>query len=154
VTPGQDQLWNLVTTHRHGVLATINPDGTPQLSNVLYVADAANRTIRISTTADRVKARNLARDNRTALHVAGSDFWHYAVAHGTGNPSPIAAIPGDQATDELFTLHTALYGTLERSVLDQEMITHRRLVLTLRVERLTGVITDSGRRPITPPQQP
>ena len=38
--------------------------------------------MRISTTADRLKARNLARDPRAALHVSGQDFWNYAVAVG------------------------------------------------------------------------
>lgn len=70
-----ERLWQLVASRAQGVLATINKDGSPQLSNVLYVPDAADRLVRISTTADRVKARNLRRDPRAVLHVAGDDFW-------------------------------------------------------------------------------
>ena len=76
----EDDLWQLVEGERQGVLATVAGNGRPQLSNVLYVPGV--RVVRMSTTADRVKARNLARDPRAALHVAGRDFWHYAVARG------------------------------------------------------------------------
>jgi Pyridoxamine 5'-phosphate oxidase len=53
----EDDLWRLVAAGRQGVLATVARDGRPQLSNVLYLADAARRVLRISTTARRVKAR-------------------------------------------------------------------------------------------------
>ena len=46
------ELLGLIAGSRQGVLATIAADGRPQLSNVLYVWDAAERTARISTTAD------------------------------------------------------------------------------------------------------
>ena len=36
----EDELWQLVAGERQGVLATVAGDGRPQLSNVLYVADA------------------------------------------------------------------------------------------------------------------
>jgi PPOX class probable F420-dependent enzyme len=85
----EDDLWRLVAAGRQGVLAT----GRPQLSNVLYLADAARRVLRISTTARRVKARNLARDPRAALHVSGGDFWQYAVAEGTATLSAVASVP-------------------------------------------------------------
>lgn len=146
--PSQPELWQLVIADRQGVLATINRDGSPQLSNVLYLADPATRTVRISTTDDRAKARNLARDRRAALHVTGEDFWHYAVAHGQASCSPVAAVPGDQATDELFAVHAALYGALNRASFDEEMINHGRIVIRLHVARLTGVIATGGRRPI------
>jgi PPOX class probable F420-dependent enzyme len=143
-----EQLWQLVAGRMQGVLATINKDGSPQLSNVLYVPEAADRRVRISTTADRVKARNLRRDPRAVLHVAGDDFWQYAVAHGTISLSPIAAAPGDVATDQLFAVHSAFYGELDRGAFDEEMITNKRLVATLQVVRLGGIVTTAGRRPV------
>jgi PPOX class probable F420-dependent enzyme len=147
--PSQDELWQLVIAERHGVLATINGDGSPHLTNVLYLAELETRTIRISTTADRIKARNLARDTRAALHVAGENFWRYAVAHGQTSRSPVATAPGDHATDELFTVHTAFYSDLARAGFDEEMINQKRLVIRLHVTRLTGVITGGGRRPVS-----
>ena len=47
--------------------------------------------VRISTTAYRLKARNLARDPRAALHASGQDFWHYAVAMGDVTLGLVAA---------------------------------------------------------------
>lgn len=142
-----EELWALIAARQQAVLATVNRDGARQLSNVLYVSDAGTRTLRISTTADRIKARNLVRNPAAALHVAGEDFWQYAVAHATAELSPVAGAPGDPATDELATIHAAFYGRLDRAGFDQEMIRDRRLVIRLTVTRLTGVITGAGRRP-------
>jgi PPOX class probable F420-dependent enzyme len=147
MTVTQDELWALVAGRRQGVLATVSSDSSPQLSNVLYVADADTRVVRISTTAGRAKARNVTRHPRAALHVAGDDFWQYAVAHGTVEASDVASTPGDPATDELFAVHSHFYGTLDRTAFDEEMIHNHRLVLRLHVSRLTGVITSRGRRP-------
>ena len=49
----EDELWQLVAGERQGVLATVAGDGRPQLSNVLYVADAGGGVVRMSTTAGR-----------------------------------------------------------------------------------------------------
>jgi len=70
----EDELWALVADESQGVLATVARDGRPQLSNVLYLADPRNRVVRISTTAGRVKARNLARDPRAAGGGRSSDL--------------------------------------------------------------------------------
>ena len=147
--PGQDELWELVAGNQQGVLATIKQDGSPQLSNVLYVADPATRVIRVSTTADRVKGRNLARDPRAALHVSGEDFWHYAVAEGPVTLSAVAEIPGDDAIEELLEVHSYFYGEIDRATFDEEMITHQRLVVRLEVTHLYGVMVKTGRRPVS-----
>ena len=145
--PGQDELWQLVTSNQQGVLATIKADGAPQLSNVLYVADPATRTVRVSTTADRAKGRNLARDPRAALHVSGEDFWNYAVAEGPVTLSAVAEVPGDDAIEELLEVHSHFYGEIDRAAFDEEMIAHQRLVVRLQVTRLYGVMVSTGRRP-------
>lgn len=144
----EESLWRLLVARRQGVLATINADGTPQLSNVLYVVDDEHRVIRISTTADRVKSRNLARDPRAALHVLGEDFWQYAVAEGDVSLSAVAATPGDVATAELFDVHSTYYGDLDRAAFDLEMIEHKRLIARLHVDHLYGIIASGGRRPV------
>jgi PPOX class probable F420-dependent enzyme len=105
-----EPLWQLVAANQHGVLATVSRDGRPQLSNVLFVVDQGEQMIRISTTADRVKARNLARDPRAALHVQGENFWAYAVAEGPVTLSEVAAEAGDDAGRELMAVHFAFYG--------------------------------------------
>src|ERR1700761_256232 len=94
------ELWALVAAGREGVLATVRRGGLPQLSNVLYLPGDGGRTVRISTTADRLKARILARDPRAVLHVSGDDFWAYAVAEGQATLTPPAAEPGGAASQE------------------------------------------------------
>jgi PPOX class probable F420-dependent enzyme len=140
-----ERLLSLVadSTARQAVLATLAADGRPQLSNVLYGWDAAERTARISTTADRVKARNVRRDPRAALHVSGDHFWQYAVAEGAVTVSEVAAAPGDPAVRELLALHTVFYGTLDEDKFAAQMITARRLVVRLHVSRIYGIALES-----------
>ncbi len=145
--PSQDQLWDLVAGHREGILATIGPSGRPQLSNVLYVAEPGTRLVRISTTAERVKVKNLARDPRGSLHVSGADFWHFAVADGSVTLSAAAAAPGDAAVAELAEVHATFYGELDPERFAAEMIAAHRLVVRLHVDHLYGVLADSARLP-------
>ncbi len=140
-------LWELILGGRQAILATIAADGRPQMTNVLYVIDPRTRVIRISTTADRVKARNLSRDPRAALHVGGDDFWAYAVAEGTTTLSAVASTPGDEAVQELRAVHTAFYGEQEQEAFSATMIANRRLVIRLEPDNVYGVIAPSARRP-------
>ena len=92
----ESELWDLIASGREGVLGTVKRGGLPQLSNVLYLPEPGGRTVRISTPADRLKARVLARDPRAVLHVTGDSFWAYAVAEGQATLTPAAAEPGDE----------------------------------------------------------
>jgi PPOX class probable F420-dependent enzyme len=138
-----DKLQQLIAGSRQGVLATIAADGRPQLSNVLYAWDAAERIARISTTADRAKARNVQRDPRAALHVPGGHFWQYAVGEGAVTVSEVAAEPGDEASRELMDMHSGFYGAVDEDEFIARMIAARRLVIRLHVERVYGVFLDS-----------
>jgi PPOX class probable F420-dependent enzyme len=141
--PLDDRLLGLIAENRQGVLATIAADGRPQLSNVLYVWDAATRTARISTTADRAKARNVRRDPRAALHVSGDHFWQYVVAEGAVTLSAAAAEPGDEAGRELLDVHSAFYAGLSEDEFYPQMIAARRLIVRLHVARVYGVALES-----------
>lgn len=88
--------WAKASDHRRRVVAsggfpTPGPDDpqerwAPQLSNVLYkLLYDTERLIQISTTADQAKARNLGRDPRAPLLVAGENFWQFAVAEATAS---------------------------------------------------------------------
>jgi PPOX class probable F420-dependent enzyme len=140
--PLDEKLLSLVAGTRQGVLATIAADRRPQLSNVLYVWDAGQQTARISTTADRVKARNLGRDPRAALHVTGRHFWQFAVAEGTVTLSAVAAEPGDEATSELRMLHAVHDRVPDEAGFDRQMIAARRLVIRLHVRHVYGIALD------------
>lgn len=137
-----DRLLGMIAGTRQGVLATIAADGRPQMSNVLYVWDPDERIARISTTADRAKARNLRRDPRAALHVSGRHFWQFAVADGAVTLSDVAAEPGDAATRELLEMHGVYYGQLDEDDFYRQMIAARRLVVRLHARRIYGVALD------------
>jgi PPOX class probable F420-dependent enzyme len=139
----EQQLLDLIANSNQGILAAVTRGGYPHLTNVLYVWDGAERTARVSTTADRVKGRILRRDPRAALHVSGPHFWSYAVAECDADVSEVATAPGDEACRELLQVHSALYPELgDESAFIAQMIDARRLVIRLRVRRLYGVLLD------------
>jgi len=144
----ETDFWNLIAAGREAVLSTINRSGLPQLSNVLYLPATDGRTVRISTTADRLKARNLARDPRAVLHVAGDNFWAYAVAEGRATLTAPAAEPGDEACRELLEVHSAFYGPQEQDEFFTGMITRQRLVVRLALDHVYGVIAPGSPRPV------
>ncbi|MET0728316.1 MAG: PPOX class F420-dependent oxidoreductase [Acidimicrobiales bacterium] len=101
-----------IADHRHGVLVTIKRDGRPQLSNVLY-ALGEDGIVRISVTADRAKAQNLARDPRASLHVSRDDFYAYVVIDADAELGPVVQSPDDAAAAELVDLYRAMAGEHE-----------------------------------------
>jgi PPOX class probable F420-dependent enzyme len=139
-----EELWQIVSDRRQGILATINPDGTPQLSNVYYLADRPRKLIRLSTTTVRTKGRNLQRDPRATLHVPGPDFFNFAVAEGDVSLA-IAATPSDVAVEELFEVHMALGAATERTGFGDQMIVDKRMVVRLNVRKIYGQILDRSR---------
>jgi PPOX class probable F420-dependent enzyme len=132
----------IVDDNREGVLATIGKSGRPQLSNILYVWDPEQRTARISTTADRVKARNLRRDPRAALYVAGPHFWAWVVADGDVELIGPTTTPGDEAGRELLQVQSAFYGQQDEPEFFQQMVAARRLVIGLKVNHTYGLRLD------------
>ena len=93
-----DAALTFMRDRKQGVLTTIRRDGRPQLSNIVYTLDDTG-TFRISVTADRAKAKNLARDPRGSLYVLGENFWAFAVVDGPAELSPVATDPNDAGGD-------------------------------------------------------
>jgi PPOX class probable F420-dependent enzyme len=137
------QLLELLASTNQAVLAGVNSEGYPHLTNVLYVWDAEQRVARVSTTADRVKGRIMQRDPHAALYISGPHFWSYAVAECDADTSAVATTPGDDACRELLDVHSTFYGGLDEAEFFQQMIDARRLVVRLRVRRLYGVLMDA-----------
>jgi PPOX class probable F420-dependent enzyme len=128
-----------LAAERRGVLATIRRDARPQLSNVVHTLDPTTELIRISTTNDRAKTRNLKRDPRATYYVAGSDFWKFAVADTTADLSPVARSVDDAVVDELVEVYRAISG--EHPDWDEfraVMVEESRLVIRLHVASLYG----------------
>jgi PPOX class probable F420-dependent enzyme len=134
-----DPLLGLLASGHRGVLATIRRDARPQLSNVVHAFDPQTKIIRISTTADRAKTRNLQRDPRATYYVPGSDFWKFLVADTTAELSPVAQTDDDAVVDELVELYRAISG--EHPNWDEyraSMVKEQRLVIRLYVAGIQG----------------
>lgn len=134
-----EELWQVIEEGRDAIVATVNQDGMPQLSNIYFVADRSARLIRFSTTTVRAKGQNLLRTPRAALHVAGRDFFNFAVAEGSVSLA-IAQKPDDTAVQELFEVHSALGAAPELDGFGEEMVAAHRMVATIHVARVYGQI--------------
>jgi PPOX class probable F420-dependent enzyme len=108
-----DELVRLLGSQQFGVLATVKRSGHPHLSTVLYEWDSAERVVRISTTADRLKVRQIRNNPRVALHVSGPDVWSFAVLEGDAQLSETTTTQPRPADRRLtITVPAArLYGT-------------------------------------------
>ena len=132
-----------VAENKGGVLATLQTDGRPQLSNVGYAYDADADLFRISVTDSRAKTRNLRRDPRVTLHVASKDFWTWVAVEGTADLTPVAADPHDATVEELVTYYRGVNG--EHPDWDDyraAMVRDQRLVVTFRAEHTYGQLPD------------
>jgi PPOX class probable F420-dependent enzyme len=126
---------------RHqGVLVTIRGDGRPQVSNIIYLMESDGST-RISVTEDRAKTRNLRRDHRAELYVAGDSFWQYVVLDGTVQLSPPAADPNDDVVDELVEIYRSIRGEEHPDWDDyrRAMVAERRVVLNFHPTSAYGM---------------
>ncbi|RCV49899.1 TIGR03618 family F420-dependent PPOX class oxidoreductase [Marinitenerispora sediminis] len=140
---GERELEGMLAAHHVGALAAIRRNGRPHLSTVVYDWDAAERTIRVSTTADRLKVRQLRADPRGALYVSSADFRSFVVAEGDAELSSVTGTPGDEVGRELLgMLRPALTGPAEQAAFLEHAVAERRLVIRLRVSRLYGAALD------------
>lgn len=136
-----EQAWAFVRGRDQGVLVTVAGNGRPQLSNILYGVDPS-RLIRISVTEQRAKTKNLRRDQRASLYVAGDDFWQWVVVEADAELSPVTRAPGDVTSDELVELYRSIRGEehpdweeYRRAMADEQ-----RLVVRLRPTRAYGLL--------------
>ena len=137
-------LLELFASRPVGVLATIKRDGRPQLSNVNHAFDRDTRTLRFSITDGRAKTANLRRDPRASYHVSKPAGWSYAVAEGIAQLSATSADPHDAAVEELIDVYREASGREHPDWDDfrAAMVRDRRLVLTIPIERVYGLIQD------------
>ena len=135
-----DPLEALFTATKVATLVTLKRDGRPQLSNILHNYDPRTRTFSVSVTDDRAKTRNMRRDPRVSMFVDSADGWSYAVAEGYAELSPVAALPHDETVEQLVELYRQLQGEHpDWNEFRAAMVTDRRLLLRVRVERFYGL---------------
>jgi PPOX class probable F420-dependent enzyme len=132
----------LLRDQRFGVLAGVRRSGHPHLSTVLYHWSPAERVVRISTTADRLKVRQLRRDPHAALHVNGPDVWSFAVAEGEAEVSGVTAVPGDAVGRELLALTPGFQDPADEAAFLEQVVADRRVVIRIKVSRLYGTALD------------
>jgi PPOX class probable F420-dependent enzyme len=135
-----DQALEAARANHQSVLTTMRKDGKPQLSNVLH-AVGEDGVIRVSTTADRAKYKNLRREPWAALKVDGESFWSYAVIEAEASLSEVAADPHDPAADELVELFRSISG--EHSDWEdyrRAMVSEQRVVVRLSPTRAYGFL--------------
>jgi hypothetical protein len=71
--------------------------------------------------------------------VTSQDFWHWAVADGIADLTPVAADPHDATVEELVDVYRAIAG--EHPDWDEyraAMVKDQRLVIRLHAEHLYG----------------
>jgi PPOX class probable F420-dependent enzyme len=132
----------LLGEHFFGALAANKRSGHPHLSTVVYRWDPAERVVRVSSTADRLKVRQLRNDPRAALYVSSPDHMAYVVAEGTAEIEE-TTVPGDAVGRELLSLIVpAITDPAEQEGFLKAQVEDRRVVIRLRVERLYGMALD------------
>jgi PPOX class probable F420-dependent enzyme len=132
----------LLAGQQFGTLATVKRSGHPHLTTMLYSWDSEARIVRFSTTADRVKVRQLHRDPRAALHVRGGDVWSFAVAEGEAEVSEITTVPGDVVGRELLAMIPQAAKPEDEEAFLAQLVAERRVVIRLKVDRLYGTALD------------
>lgn len=116
--------------------------GHPHLSTVLHNWNPEDRVVRISTTADRLKVRQLRVDPHAALHVNGPGNWSFAVAEGLAEVSAPTTEPGDAGRPRTPLAHPGFTDPADERAFLEQLITDRRVVIRLRVSRLYGTSLD------------
>lgn len=100
---------DLLTRPIHGVLATLMPDGRPQSS--LVWCDYDGECVRVNTTAERCKGRNMRADPRiTLLVVDPDDTSRYIEIRGDAELVEDGALAHLDALTRRYTPHPRYYG--------------------------------------------
>ncbi|WP_329376490.1 TIGR03618 family F420-dependent PPOX class oxidoreductase [Streptomyces sp. NBC_01351] len=135
-------LSELLGTQRFGTLATNKSSGHPHLTTMLYSWDPEARIVRFSTTAERIKVKQLRRDPRASVHVPGGDVWSFAVAEGEAEVSEITTTPGDATGRELLAMIPRAAQPQDEDAFLEQLVAERRVVIRLKVSRLYGTALD------------
>ncbi|MFG2629248.1 PPOX class F420-dependent oxidoreductase [Streptomyces sp. NPDC048473] len=131
-----DAVRNLLDEPVPAVLATVNPDGSPQTS-VVWVARDDNDDLLISTADGRRKVRNLRRDPRASLTVYDpKDPLQYVELRGVAT---IAEDPGRELAVRLAVEYEGAEAAEEFRLLPPEVV---RVVVRITPEHAVGTATE------------
>jgi len=115
---------------RFAVLATINQDGTPQLSTMWYLFED-DGTILMNTKVGRLKERNLRRDPRISICI--EDEYNFLTINGTAQ-----LIDDPERTQhDIYRLSARYHGEEKaRSQMQDQFSKETRVSLLLKTERI------------------
>ncbi len=125
------QALDYLRRNHRGVLATLKRDGRPQLSNISYMLDD-DGTIKISTTSDRAKTRNVRRDPRVSMLALSDNWYRYIVVEGIGSIIEQNVLP------ELRCVYEAIAGKPHPNwqEFDEAMVRDKRVILRITIEKM------------------
>lgn len=138
----REALSEFLAEHQFGTLATVKRDGHPHLTTMLYSWDRDAFIVRLSTTADRVKVRQIRDNPRTALHVSSNDHWQFAVAEGDAEVSEPSVEPGDEVGRELLSMLPGPMRPADPAAFFAQQVAEGRVVIRLKVGKLYGTALD------------
>ena len=138
------QALDFAAARQQGVLVTLQRNGRPQISNILYVLSGEG-CFQISVTDTRAKTRNLRRDSRVSLYVPGDTFWEWVVIEGSAELTAVAASPGDATVEELIAYYRQLAGEHpDWEDYRRAMVADKRMIIRVRPERAYGQMADQA----------
>jgi PPOX class probable F420-dependent enzyme len=126
-----DQLKKVLDSKVFVALATLQPDGSPQVSPVWVKRDGED--LLISTTVDRRKTKNIRRDPRVTVLVQPADEpYTYAELRGTAS---LTTEGGQELIDELAHKYVGKSYAEFNPAADQDA---ERVVVRVTVRRTAG----------------
>lgn len=115
---------------RFAVLATINQDGTPQLTTMWYILEN-DGTITMNTKVGRAKERNMRRDPRISICI--EDGYDFLTISGT-----VEMVDGQEiAQHDIYRLSTRYHGEAKaRRQMEEQFSKETRVSLRLKPEHV------------------
>lgn len=122
------QIEDFLSERRNAAIATINKDGTPQLTPVIYYWDGT--TFYISVTKETIKYKNLKRDPRVSVIVDDVLNHHCVIAKGK------ATIQEDNIWDTTSKIIHKYYGKEEGDPYLEQIKKQKRVLIVLKPTKM------------------
>jgi PPOX class probable F420-dependent enzyme len=124
----KEQIEDFLSERRNAAIATINKDGTPQLTPVIYYWDGT--TFYVSVTTETVKYKNIKRDPRVSIIVDDVLNHHCVIAKGK------ATIQEDNIWDTTSKLIYKYYGKAEGDPYLEQIKKQKRVLIVLKPTKM------------------
>ena len=122
------QIEDFLSERRNATIATINKDGTPQVTPVIYYWDGA--TFYFSVTKETVKYKNLKRDSRMKVIVDDVLDHHCVIAKGK------ATIQEDNIWDMTDKIIDKYYGSEEGEPYSEQLKKQHRVLIVFKPTKI------------------